>query len=765
MGKLISDLLNYSVPFACFRGGFSVFRGIPPPNPPAPLMRNDRLMIFDPSWMPAPHEFKNIQKVQKLCNRRQFFLRCSLPRKSEAREQAKCEPHMTTYTHPELAAIIDAQKRVLRLLLVSIVMVVFTFLPLRPAVNEFARPAILFGHALIGLIGLVFIYRLARAIHDPIPWIYVICAFIPVLNTVTLLILNLRATAALRANHIEVGLMGAKKTPVLFLTASLYCCADFGGGQAADYHVGPNQTFNSIGAVPWPGLAPGDTVYIHWRADPYREKIFISNSGTADRPIRITGVPGAQGELPIVDGENATTSTQFRYPYSGTGARGLVAITRSQAELDGYKPKYIRIDGLELRNAAPLYTFKDAQGVAVPYTANAASVFIERGENITISNCTITGSGNGLFVASNDSEPFQSREILVQGNHIFGNGNVDSDRHHNIYTEAIGITFEFNWMGPLRTGAFGNNLKDRSAGTVIRYNWIEGGTQQMDLIDPEGSFPQALADPRYHTTLVYGNVIINEVNNASVVHYGGDSGNTDIYRKGTLYFYHNTVIVRSDQRVRWRTALLRLDTNDEIADVRNNIIYNVADSPGAPLNELSILLVNGKAQMGVNWISEGWLTSRTGVPFEGTLTGTENLVTGTDPGLTSFATGDYSLKPGSPAVDKAMARAQALPQDFEVASQYVPHQKSVARIRAGAALDLGAFELAGSGALLSMQRLPSGQFQITLRGPAGTYRLDVSGDLKSWRESSTRQTTDGNLQFLLTDPATVGFYRAALLPQ
>ena len=197
--------------------------------------------------------------------------------------------------------------------------------------------------------------------------------------------------------------------------------------RAADYHVGPGQTLNSIGAVPWPSLAAGDTVFIHWRAEPYREKIFISNSGAADRPIRIAGLPGPQGQQPVIDGQNATTSSQFRFPYPGTAARGLVVISRSQAQLDGYKPKYIEIDGLELRNAAALYTFQDAQGQVVQYRPNASSVFIERGEHITIRNCTVTGSGNGLFVASGDSEEFQSREIFVHGNQIFGNGNANSD--------------------------------------------------------------------------------------------------------------------------------------------------------------------------------------------------------------------------------------------------------------------------------------------------------------------------------------------------
>lgn len=521
---------------------------------------------------------------------------------------------------------------------------------------------------------------------------------------------------------------------------------------------------NSIAAVPWPNLVAGDTVFIHWKAEPYREKIFISNSGAADRPIRILGVPGPLGERPVVDGQNATTSSQFKYPYPGTASRGLVVFSRSQAELDGYKPKYIEIEGLELLNATALYTFTDAQGQVMPYRSNASSVFIERGEHITIRNCVVSGSANGLFVASNDSEEFQSREILVDGNEIFGNGNVNSDREHNVYTEAIGMVFQFNRFGPLRAGAFGNNIKDRSAGTVIRYNWIEGGTQQMDLIDPEGSFSQALKDPRFHFTYVYGNIIINEPDNSSVVHYGGDSGVTDIYRKGTLLFYHNTVIFRSDQRLRYRVALLRLDTNDEIADVRNNIFYNVAASPDAPLSEFAFMIVYGKANLGVNWVNDGWLTNRTGVNFEGDLTGTENLVTGSDPGFVSYATSDFTPKAESPVVDRALALAAGVSAAFEVL--YLPHAPGVARIRNGTALDLGALESRTANPSLALQRLPSGELKITLNGPVGNYRLDLSEDLKSWRELTTGKTTDGNLEFLLTSANTENeFYRAVLLPQ
>ena len=51
-------------------------------------------------------------------------------------------------------------------------------------------------------------------------------------------------------------------------------------------------------------------------------------------------------------------------------------------------------------------------------------------------------------------------------------------------------------------------------------------------------------DPGYRKTFVYGNILIEPegAGNSQIVHYGGDSGDASIYRKGTLYSYNNTVV-------------------------------------------------------------------------------------------------------------------------------------------------------------------------------------------------------------------------------
>src|SRR5206468_9474175 len=132
---------------------------------------------------------------------------------------------------------------------------------------------------------------------------------------------------------------------------------------------------------------------------------------------------------------------------------------------------------------------------------NASTIYVEKCEHCTIRNNVLHDAGNGLFVASTDTAV--SRDIVIEGNQIYDGGNVGSIYEHNVYSAAIGIRFEANFLGKLLPGAGGNNLKDRSAGTVIRYNFIEGGNRQLDLVDGEDA-AAIRNDPSYHTTHVYG---------------------------------------------------------------------------------------------------------------------------------------------------------------------------------------------------------------------------------------------------------------------
>ncbi len=445
---------------------------------------------------------------------------------------------------------------------------------------------------------------------------------------------------------------------------------------SAVYEVREGTAMTSIGQVPWATLQPGDTVLIHWRAQPYKEKWVICRQGTAENPITVSGVPGPNGELPVIDGNGATTPSNLNF---WSEQRGVIKIGGSNVPADTM-PRHIIIENLEIRGAHPDYQFTGRNNVVQNYTSAASPIFVEKGEHITIRNNIITDGANGFFVASNDSAV--SRNILVEGNYIYGNGIVGSIFQHNNYTAAIGITFQYNRFGPLRSGSPGVNLKDRSAGLVVRYNWIEGGNRNIDMVDGEDT-AIIRNDPAYRKTFVYGNVLIKQDGgNNQAVHYGGDSGTTANYRKGKLYFYNNTLYsIRAGT-----TVVMRLSTNDETADSRNNILFNTAAG-----TNMAMLAEAGTLALANNWAKTGWRNSHEGGAFTGSVTGGTTMITGTSPGFVDTATQDLALAADSAAIDAGTAlHPDAIP-DHNVVRQYVKHRMSLSRPVSGP-FDLGAFE-------------------------------------------------------------------------
>ena len=460
------------------------------------------------------------------------------------------------------------------------------------------------------------------------------------------------------------------------------------------YEVGVGKPYTSLGAVPWNRLAPGDRVEINGRDLPYREKVLISNSGTATRPIRIVGIPGPTGQFPIIDGQDATTAPQMNYSWAGFGSLTLILIGRRADQPYSYSPQYVSIEGLDIRNASSTCSFTDASGAKTQYATDACGLYLYQAQNITVRGNSIHQNGNGLFTLP------VGRNTLIQGNAFYDNGVAGSERQHNTYTEGVGVTYEYNAFGPLRSGALGALLKDRSAGCVVRYNTFQnggnsGGTRVLDLVEPQEGGPTIYNDPSFHTTFVYGNIIDYKLG-GRMIHYGGDQGIYAAYRKGTLYFYNNTVVVRVDRSVGWRTSLFYLDTNDESVDARNNILYFGPQTPGATPTNFSLMTTYGIANLGVNWASAGWASWSDGAIPAGTVNGLANILTGTtanDPGFVNLGQNDLHLATGSPFVDKGVAQATGVPALYHPTLQYHALQAVEPRPIVGP-IDLGAFEQA-----------------------------------------------------------------------
>ncbi len=444
---------------------------------------------------------------------------------------------------------------------------------------------------------------------------------------------------------------------------------------ASTYEVGPGKPYQNINDVPWESLQAGDTVLIYYRSTPYKEKFVITAQGTAQAPITIRGVPGPNGELPVIDGNGATTRRALDFWAEN---RGVIKVGGSSVPAD-VTPTHIIIENLEIRSARPGYTFTDDSGNVQSYAESASAIYIEKGENITVRNCIMHDCGNGFFVASSNS--LASRNILVEGNYIYNNGIEGSIYQHNVYTAAIGITFQYNRLGPLRPGCNGNNLKDRSAGTVIRYNWIEGGNRQLDLVDGEDS-SLIRNHPSYHTAYVYGNVLIETAGagNNQITHFGGDSGNSKNYRNGPLYFYNNTIVsYRTD-----RTCLFRLSSNNQSCDARNNIFYKTVAS-----SQISLMDEYGTLNLSHNWINTGYVNSFGNL--KGTINDDGTQIVGTAPGFVNLSQQNFRLASGSPCINAGGSLNPAVLPTHNVVYEYVKHQSGQARPVHGA-LDIGAFE-------------------------------------------------------------------------
>ncbi len=435
-----------------------------------------------------------------------------------------------------------------------------------------------------------------------------------------------------------------------------------------DYRVGPGRAHADPSAVPWESLEPGDRVLIDWRVTPYRDKWVLAVRGTPTQPIVVRGIPGPGGALPVIDGSQAKTRLALDY---WNEERSVIKIGGASVP-DQADPAHLVVEQLEIRGGRAGNTFENDGGATRDYADNAAGIFIERGEGIVIRNCRLVDNGNGLFVANG------GRDVALEGSHLTANGNPGSLFEHNAYTEADGMRYQANRFGPLAEGALGNNLKDRSTGLVVRYNWIEGGNRQLDLVD-SSTFA---TDPDYRSTFVYGNVLIeNEGDgNSQIVHYGGDSGSPAQYRKGTLFFYHNTILSRRTGN----TTLLRLSTNDEHADARNNVVHLLA----AAGTRLRLVDRDGSLDLRDSWLPTGFVESHSGEPAIVALT---RITTGPDPQIDQTSGARPAPLDGSPTIDAAGPLASTLPVEHLPTSEYVLHQSAVMRPQWGVA-DLGAFE-------------------------------------------------------------------------
>ncbi len=481
----------------------------------------------------------------------------------------------------------------------------------------------------------------------------------------------------------------------------LSACLPSGVAGATDYQVGAGKAYTALHQVPWESLKAGDTVRIFYSATPYKGKFLIAASGTAAAPVRVCGVRGPAGERPVIDGNGAVSRTQLASAYGNSTAvsdihqnRSIIVIKQLATQAYQAFPQYVQIDGLAIRSAHPSYTFTDANGATKNYAMFGACIWVDRGHNVTVADNEISDCQMAIFSKSTDEGDFGlTRNLRVAGNTFSNNGIANDWFEHTTYLQSVGLTLEYNRYLAMRTGATGNQAKDRSVGSVIRYNYIEGGAHSLDLVEAEDYYVYAMSDPAYRSTFVYGNILRQGSGARAFVHYGGDHfGSTPganwgegIFRKGTLYFFNNTTYATGSMK------LFRISTTDETVQAWNNVFNGDAS---VVLREAENDAVgtswvrDGNLNLGVNWIRSGWVAIKSTVALQGSVTGTANLLVGA---ATPYDANSYAPLAGSALIDVGtanLAGASAHPVNRQLDASKLPVVRSVN----GAAIDLGAVE-------------------------------------------------------------------------
>ncbi len=251
---------------------------------------------------------------------------------------------------------------------------------------------------------------------------------------------------------------------------------------ATDYTVGPEAwMLANISDVPWESLNPGDRVLIHWRATPYNEKWVLCRRGTAESPIVVSGVPGPSGQLPIIDGQDAVTRTALNY---WNEVRGVIKI--GGANTPARHPPRLHPHRKPRHPIGPTALHLHQRGGRRPDLRRQRRLHLRREGRAP--------DDPQLHPPRLRQRPLHRRRRRPDPGHPHRTQLDLRQRHRGQHLPAQHLHRRHRHhlpVQPLWAGCApdcgGNNLKDRSAGLVVRYNWIEGGNRQLDLVDAEDS--------------------------------------------------------------------------------------------------------------------------------------------------------------------------------------------------------------------------------------------------------------------------------------
>jgi hypothetical protein len=358
----------------------------------------------------------------------------------------------------------------------------------------------------------------------------------------------------------------------------------FTGG---DYEVGAGKEYPSLESTPAAGtLKPGSIIRV-WNTDTtgsnpstYHEYYQIASTGFPTQPMILCGVPDSLGNLPVIDGSNATGQASVSEDGAAAGA-GIISVWPGSGTPYGFwqngsaGPSYVTITGLHIAHGTPNYSYTPpGGGAATAYQIFTACLNIRSGAYIDMGGNDLDTCGLGVFTADNGNNGWVSitQLVTVTGNHVENAGVSGQDGEHEAYIQTWYALLQGNLWDDYNRQAQGSAIKWRGVEGIFRYNNIASGAQRLvDLVEIQDATPYiafegylslpgdtncddsfyCLGDTAganilagyqesFQKDFVYGNELFG-LSSLQQIHYlaDGSSGMQD--RNGTLYFFSNTL--------------------------------------------------------------------------------------------------------------------------------------------------------------------------------------------------------------------------------
>jgi hypothetical protein len=428
------------------------------------------------------------------------------------------------------------------------------------------------------------------------------------------------------------------------------------------YQVGPGKPYASLQAVA-SLLNPGDVVEVYGGAT-YAGGVRFTRAGTTASKITIRGVP-VNGVRPKISGGTSTVE---------------------------FAASHYVFENFEITGGTSRCVFHHANDVTVRGTV--------------IHDCP----AHGLLGADSDSG-----SLLLERTEVYRCGS--GTNLHQIYmatdeTAYPGSVFRMQHCY-VHDGLGGNNVKSRAERNEVYYNWIEGAYyHELELIGPDGQ-DESLAR---EDSDVVGNVVFQGYADRShyAIRVGGDgTGQT----WGRYRFLDNTIVVGNATT----SAVFRTFDGIESVEMHGNALFRLGGGPVTIFRDAEAAWQSGRVVGGSkNWVASG----STAIPSTWTAT-----TVGAVPGFANITSHDVHLTSGSALVNlgvgtPASPSGHPFPNPL-LAPAFEPPLHAIAATPVPrvvvSAIDVGAYELAGTGAPPPPAPPPTSGGTTTLLPAADAY--------------------------------------------